>query len=121
MITPLTKLHKVQTLDPTILPAATALKMVTADGAKAIGFGEKDAVLETGSPADIIIVNLDQPHFTPFYNHDLLVYAGRGADVKDVIINGRIVMTDRKLTLIDLEETKAKVRELAKDVKQFAC
>jgi 5-methylthioadenosine/S-adenosylhomocysteine deaminase len=116
----LAKLHKVTTLDPTIMPAAEVLNIATVGGSKALGFANNRALLKKGNPADIIIVDLDQPHFTPFYNHDLLAYTARGADVTDVIINGRLVMRNRELTMIDLAETKSRVIELAKEVKQFS-
>jgi 5-methylthioadenosine/S-adenosylhomocysteine deaminase len=116
----LAKLHKVTTLDPTAVPAAEALHMAAAGGAKALGFTNQTALLKKGSPADIIILDLDQPHFIPFYNQNLLTYTARGADVTDVIINGKLVMKERELTMIDLGETKARVTELATTVHQFS-
>ena len=58
-----------------------------------------------------------QPHLQPFYNPYALVYAVRGADVSTVIIDGKIVMQDRKILTFDIDETMAKVRELAEFLK----
>jgi len=59
-------------------------------------------LIETGKQADIILVDMNQPHLTPLYNYySQLVYASRGADVKTSIINGKIVMkTGNYLPLI---------------------
>ena len=63
--------------------------------------------------ADLILIDLEQPHLQPFYNADLLVYAASGADVRTVIIDGRIVMEEGKLLTIKLDEVMEKVRALA--------
>lgn len=115
----LAKLHKLAGMDPTILPASQVLKMATAVGADILSLPEGCGRLQVGSPADCIILNMDQPHFVPFYNSNLLVYAAKGADVDFVIIDGRVVVEKRKIVSFDLVEAQAKVLELAEAVKKF--
>jgi 5-methylthioadenosine/S-adenosylhomocysteine deaminase len=111
------KIHKVTLLDPTVMSAETVLKMATIDGAKVLGLNKLIGSIETGKQADIILVDMNQPHLTPLYNcYSQLVYAARGADVKTSIINGKIVMKDRQLRTIDLPTAMKNVRAIAADI-----
>jgi 5-methylthioadenosine/S-adenosylhomocysteine deaminase len=69
-----------------------------------------------GYKADLIFLDMQQPHLTPCYNQDLLVYAAGGADVHTVIIDGRLVMRDRKILSFDVQATMREVRRLASAV-----
>jgi 5-methylthioadenosine/S-adenosylhomocysteine deaminase len=111
------KLHKVHALDPTVLPAQKILTMATIDGASVLGLGDKVGALSVGKKADIIIIDLHQPHLIPFYSTDLLVYGARGADVSTVIINGNLVVNNRKILTFDVDETMTKVEELARGLR----
>lgn len=111
------KIHKVTLRDPTVMSAETVLKMATISGAKVLGLDKLIGSIETGKQADIILVDMNQPHLTPLYNcYSQLVYAARGADVKTSIINGRIVMKDRQLRTIDLPTAMENVRKIAADI-----
>ena len=111
------KIHKVTTLDPTVMSAQTVLKMATTGGAQVLGLDRLIGSIETGKQADIILVDLNQPHLTPLYNYySQLVYAARGADVKTSIINGKVVMKDRQLRTIDLPAAMENVRVIAADI-----
>jgi 5-methylthioadenosine/S-adenosylhomocysteine deaminase len=108
------KVHKVTSLNPTVMNAETVCKMATIGGAKALGMDKFIGSIETGKKADIILVDMNQPHLTPLYNcYSQLVYAARGADIKTSIINGRIVMKDRQLCTIDLQTAMKNVRKIA--------
>jgi 5-methylthioadenosine/S-adenosylhomocysteine deaminase len=107
------KLHKVRDLDPTALPAHQVLTMATMGGARAIGLASRIGSLEPGKAGDLIILDLQQPHLTPFYDADLLVYAASGGDVRTVIVGGEIVMRDRRLLTFDQAEVMARVNDLA--------
>jgi len=97
------KLHKVQRLDPTVMDAATVLRLATIEGARVLGLAHRIGSLETGQRADLIVVDTRQPHLTPLYNPvSHLVYAARSADVRHTVIDGRLVMRDRRLLTIDL-------------------
>jgi 5-methylthioadenosine/S-adenosylhomocysteine deaminase len=113
------KLHKVARLDPTVMDAKTVVRMATIEGAKVLGMEKMTGSLEAGKKADIIIIGLNKPHLTPIYSeYSHLVYAMSGADVDTVLINGRVVMENRRLLTIDEEEVMRKVREIAVKVKQ---
>ncbi len=112
------KLHKVATLDPTVLPAGTVLRMATRNGAQALGWEGKIGVLAPGCWADIIVMDFAQPHLTPLYEpKSHLVYAARGADVRHSIIHGRLVMEDRRLLTLDCDEVIHRVRAFARAIK----
>jgi 5-methylthioadenosine/S-adenosylhomocysteine deaminase len=88
---------------PVAVPARQALRMATRDGAKALGLEKQIGSLEIGKRADVIVVNLDSLHSTP-HARDLvsaLVYSAQTADVQSVVIDGEIVMKDRKLLTFD--------------------
>ena len=117
------KVHKVTSLNPTVMNAETVCKMATIGGAKALNLDKLIGSIETGKKADIILVDMNQPHLTPLYNcYSQLVYATRGADVKTSIINGRIVMKDRQLLTIDVQTAMKNVRKIADGIiKQKMC
>jgi 5-methylthioadenosine/S-adenosylhomocysteine deaminase len=111
------KIHKVTLLDPTVMSAHTVLKMATIGGANVLGLDKSIGSIETGKQADIILVDMNQPHLTPLYNcYSQLVYAARGADVKTSIINGKVVMKNRQLRTIDLSTAMENVRGIAADI-----
>jgi len=73
--------------------------------------------LEVGKKADVIVVDLNRPHLQPIYNVvSQLVYAATGADVRDVIIDGRIVMQNRQLLTLDEEEILAEAKDWGKKI-----
>ncbi|MEE9910186.1 MAG: amidohydrolase [Deltaproteobacteria bacterium] len=112
------KIHKVTTLDPTVMSAETVMRMATIDGARLLRLDRLIGSIEVGKQADIIIMNMDQPHLTPLYNpYSQLVYAARGADVTTSIINGKIVMEDRRLLTIDLPAVMNSVRDIAQHIR----
>jgi 5-methylthioadenosine/S-adenosylhomocysteine deaminase len=111
------KIHKVTSMDPTVMSAETVLRMATIEGAKVLGLDKFIGSIETGKRADIILADMNQPHLTPLYNYySQLVYASRGADVKTSIINGKIVMKDRQLLNIDLKTAMDNVRNIAAEI-----
>jgi 5-methylthioadenosine/S-adenosylhomocysteine deaminase len=108
------KLHKVQRLDPTVMDAATVLAMTTRAAARVLGLEQEIGSLEAGKRADLIVVDTRQPHLTPMYDPvSLLVYAARGSDVCHSVINGRVVMEDRRLLTIDEAQVLADARQAA--------
>ncbi|KUG22978.1 s-adenosylhomocysteine deaminase [hydrocarbon metagenome] len=111
------KIHKVTSMDPTVMSAETVLRMATIEGAKVLGLDKFIGSIETGKRADIILVDINQPHLTPLYNYySQVVYASRGADVKTSIINGKIVMKDRQLLTIDHKTAMDNVRNIAAEI-----
>lgn len=91
-------LHKVNSLNPENAPAMEIIRSATINGAKALGLDKKIGSLAVGKKADIITINLDKPHLAPVYNpYSHLAYAINSADVENVIINGKIIMQNRKV------------------------
>jgi 5-methylthioadenosine/S-adenosylhomocysteine deaminase len=113
------KLEKSVRLDPKVMSARTVLRMGTCDGAKVLGMDRLIGSLQPGMKADIITIGMRKPHLTPMYNaYSHLVYTVSGHDVDTVLINGRIVMRDRKLLYIDEEEAMDRVNEIALRIKK---
>jgi 5-methylthioadenosine/S-adenosylhomocysteine deaminase len=94
--------QRMRTKDPTLLPVGKMLEMATIDGYRALGLDRIAGSVDVGKRADIITVDLNQPHLTPI---DMpvhrLVYQATGRDVSDVIVDGRLVMKGRKILTID--------------------
>jgi 5-methylthioadenosine/S-adenosylhomocysteine deaminase len=88
--------------DPTAAPAPAALEMATLGGARALGMEDRLGSLEAGKRADVVVVSLAAPRLHPIYDPvSHLVYAAKGADVSDVVIEGRVVMRDGKVRTLD--------------------
>jgi len=112
------KLGKVGTLDPVNMGATTVLKMATIWGAEVLGLEKEIGTIEVGKKADIITIDLRKPHLTPLYNPmSTIVYSASGSDVRDVIVNGRVLMKDRAFTGLDAEEVMARVREISAKIR----
>lgn len=106
-------LHKVNTLDPTVIPAYQALQMATTNGAQALRLDSEIGQIKAGMKADIILVKVDEAHFIPCY--DLvanLVYSGQASDVNTVIIDGNIIMQDRVIKTINEKEVLAQAKRV---------
>jgi 5-methylthioadenosine/S-adenosylhomocysteine deaminase len=110
-------LHKVNSMDPTVLPAYQALEMGTALGARALGWDDQIGILKPGYKADMIMVNLTAAHMIPRY--DILaniIYSGQAADVDTVIVDGQIIMEHRRITKFDEQEVLKKCKAIARDL-----
>lgn len=114
------KLHKVNTLDPTVMDALTVLKMATIHGARVLGLEDVIGSLEVGKKADVIVIDTYKPHLTPMYNAvSHMIYAARGNDVIHSIINGQLVMENRNLLTLDIAEIITRARETSIRVKSW--
>jgi len=101
------KLHKVFTGDPKVISAQQAFELATIRGAQALHLEQEVGSLETGKRADLLVVDRDTLNQIPLYNvYSDLVYATKASDVESVIINGRVVMRNRRL--LTLNETAVK-------------
>ncbi|MCF8111218.1 MAG: amidohydrolase [Desulfobacteraceae bacterium] len=114
------KIHKAATLDPTVMDAVKVLRMATIDAARTLGIDDQIGSLEQGKKADIIVIDTNKPHLIPMYNvFSHLVYSACGNDVTTVIINGMPVMTDRQLTMFDLNRAIKDMQDIAEDVRSL--
>ncbi len=107
------KLHKVFGGDPTRAPAGEVLAMATLDGARAIGWGHAIGSLEIGKQADVVALDLRQPHLTPCYDPvSTLVYCARGSDVRHVWVKGCRLLKDRNACRIRWDELLSALRRV---------
>ncbi|MBN1922151.1 MAG: amidohydrolase [Anaerolineae bacterium] len=104
--------QKQLTGDPQALPAAKILEMVTVDAAAAIGMGDQLGALIPGYLADLIMLEMSKLHAAPTYSLlDNIVYTCNGRDVDTVMVNGRIVVQNRRLLTADEAELAAEAQE----------
>ncbi len=113
-------MHKLISGDPQAMSARMLLEMATLGGARVLRMDDRIGSLKAGKLADIIIIDLKRPHLTPLYDPiSHLVYAARGSDVRDVLVNGKLVVKNGKALTVDQEEltvqVRAKAREIGKD------
>ncbi|WP_404386080.1 amidohydrolase [Knoellia locipacati] len=100
------------------IDATQVLRAATIDGATALGMEHLVGSLEVGKRADVVLLDLDQPHLTPVHDVPaLLVHAAGRGDVTDVLVDGRIVVRERRSTMVDtlelLDRCRARAREAA--------
>jgi 5-methylthioadenosine/S-adenosylhomocysteine deaminase len=101
------KLHKVQTLDPTAVPARQVLRMATMGSAAALHMEADIGSLEVGKCADVIVVSASGPNALPLYDpYSYLVYSARADAVQTVIVEGKILMERRRMTTLDTESIR---------------
>ncbi len=113
------KLHKAHRLDPTVMDARTVTRLATCTGAEALGIDDRIGTLSPGKKADIAILDFNKPHLIPLYNeYSHLVYAAKGSDVETVLINGKVVMQNRRLLTIDENEVMERVRRIALKIRE---
>ncbi len=112
-------LHKLESRDPQVVSARTALEMATIGGARTLGLQSRIGSLEPGKLADLIIVGMNRARQTPMYDPvSHLVYATRGDDVKTVIVHGRTLMRDGRMLTLDEPAILAAARAAAEEVRK---
>ena len=107
-------LQKSATGDPCALPAREALRLATANGARAMEAAPRGelGVLREGALADLIVVDLEKPHLQPVNDAVAnLVYCGKASDVETVMVGGRIVVENRRIPGVDLPDLYARAAE----------
>ncbi len=108
-------IHKANMLDASCVTAEQATEMATIEGAKALGMEKSIGSLEIGKKADIIILDLNAPHLRPMHHlPSILAYQARGTEIETVIVNGKILMENRKLTWMS-EDDESKLLEQAQE------
>jgi 5-methylthioadenosine/S-adenosylhomocysteine deaminase len=101
--------------DGRVMPANQVIRMATIMGARAMGLGDVIGSLEMGKKADIILLDIQKPHLTPFHNiPGLLAYSALGSDVDTVIVDGKVLMQERQFTTLDIAEIINKVQSAFK-------
>ncbi|MGB9766607.1 MAG: amidohydrolase [Sulfurihydrogenibium sp.] len=99
------KLHKGYNLNPTVLPAKQVLAMITRQAAKAILKYDRMGSIEVGKDADIVVIDVNQPHLQPLFDpYTQIIYSAKGSDVDTVIINGKVVMKNKVVQTVDKDK-----------------
>ncbi|WP_147805082.1 amidohydrolase family protein [Alkalicoccus halolimnae] len=112
-------LNKVKAKDPKVFPAIKALRMATIDAAAVLGLDQKIGSLEAGKKADMLVIDTRKPALTPVLMHPVeniianLVYAARGEEVRDVLVDGKYIMKNRELLNVREENTVQEVQQRA--------
>jgi 5-methylthioadenosine/S-adenosylhomocysteine deaminase len=113
------KLQKVTSGDPQALPASQAVEMATILGARVLGLEKEIGSIESGKRADLITLRLDRPNAVPLYGvYSQMVYALKGCDVRDAMVNGRVLLRDRQALTMNAAEILAKAEELGAKVRE---
>ncbi len=107
-------LHKPRA-GPLAMPAASVLELATLGGARALGLEDQLGSIEVGKRADLTVVELSRPHSTPAGADVIaqLVYSGQSSDVRHVVIDGQVVMRDRRLLTLDEDAVVAEAERQA--------
>ena len=113
-------LQKVSTLDPKVLNSDKSIEMATINGAEALGLSDEIGSIEVGKKADIILIDTAAANMTPDSSSlsSNVVYSANGSNVDTTICNGKILMENKKLTVLDEDEIYAKARQAIKELKE---
>ncbi len=111
-------LAKLATGDPTAVPAQAALDLATIGGARVLGLDRQIGSIEPGKRADLITVSMSSARQVPMYDAvSHLVYTTRGDDVRTSVVNGRVLMRDRRVLTLNEAQVLAEARAVAQKVK----
>ena len=113
-------LQKVSTLDPKVLTSDEAITMATIKGAEALGLENEIGSIEVGKKADIILIDTNSANMVPDSSSlsSNVIYSANGSNVDTTICNGKILMKNKKLTVLDEQEIYDKARKAIKELKE---
>ncbi len=113
-------LQKVSTLDPKVLTSDEAVAMGTIKGAEALGLDNEIGSIEVGKKADIILIDTNSANMIPESStlSSNVIYSANGSNVDTTICNGKILMENKKLTVLDEQEIYAKAKQAIKELKE---
>ena len=113
-------LQKVSTLDPKVLTSDEAVAMGTIKGAETLGLESEIGSIEVGKKADIILIDTNSANMVPDSSSlsSNIIYSANGSNVDTTICDGKILMENKKLTILDKEEIYAKARKAIKELKE---
>ncbi|MGL6024896.1 MAG: amidohydrolase [Cetobacterium sp.] len=107
--------------DRTIMTPDIVLRMATIGGAEALNMDDRIGSIENGKLADIIIIETESPNMIPNYNpFATLVYQANSSNVSTTIVNGKIIVEDKKLKTYDIEKNRKQIKEIESDIAEFA-
>jgi 5-methylthioadenosine/S-adenosylhomocysteine deaminase len=115
-------LNKCRARDPRVFPSWKVLRMATIESAKAIGLDHEIGSLKKGKKADIIILDFDSPNLVPIIKEPIrnivpnIVYSAKGNEVETVIIDGQVVVDNKRVMTVNEQEIVRKAHEAARDL-----
>jgi len=113
------KVHKLVNEDRSVMPPINVVEMATIGAARALHMEEKIGSLEKGKLADIIVVETKSPNMIPIYNlYSALVYSAYPTNVKHTIVDGKLLMKNRKMLTIDEDSVRSSALNFAEKVRQ---
>ena len=115
-------LHKSTRWDARVLSAQECLDLATREGARALQSEDTLGSIEAGKTADLAVVDLRVPHLTPTTPDTVvanLVYAARAGDIRDVIVDGRLVLRDRGFLDVDEGAVRTRAMEAAAELREL--
>jgi 5-methylthioadenosine/S-adenosylhomocysteine deaminase len=117
-------IHKVNKLNPTVLPAEKVLEFATINGAKSLGLERQVGSIEVRKKADIVILNLNDANLRPIISdHSItshLVYSATGSNVKTVVVDGKIIMENGKILTLEEENVIEKFQGVVEGLQNRA-
>ena len=112
-------LQKLKYMNPRSLPAKNAVRMATRGGAEALNLDHLIGSIEVGKKADVIVVDTRKVRYLPLRDpYTALAYCSSGSDVRDVIVDGRIVVRNGELQTIDLDQAIQEFEKVVADLFQ---
>lgn len=115
------KLHKLNNKDRSALPPHKAVEMATIGGARALHREHELGSLEAGKLADVVIVETESVNMQPIYDpYSALVYSANASNVDTVIVNGKVIVKDKKLQTVDLPTIIKDINAFKEEVKKVA-
>ena len=114
-------LQKVSTLDPKVLSSDESIEMATIKGAEALGLDSEIGSVEVGKKADLILIDTNCANMVPDSSSlsSNVIYSANGSNVDTTICNGKILMENKKLTILDEDEIYAKARKAIQELKEL--
>ncbi len=111
--------HKDARLQADLISPEKTLEMATIDAARVLHWENEIGSLEPGKKADIIVVNIKKSNWVPMHDFSIVpcvVYSGEGKDVDTTIVNGKILMENRKVTTLNEEKVLEESQEAAETI-----
>lgn len=114
-------MQRLKNSDRTIMIPEQVIEMATMGGARALHMEAKIGSIEVGKKADIIIVETQSANMMPSYDpYATLVYQANPSNVDTTIVNGKVIMEDRKMRTIKLDDIRQSVEQFENDIAAFA-
>jgi len=114
-------MQRIKYNDRTIMTPDEVLEMATIGGARALNMASEIGSIEEGKKADIVVIETDSPNMMPNYDpYATIVFQANPHNVSSTIVNGRVIVENRKLLTYDMAKNKKNMEEITEDIEEFA-